>query len=652
MVCLWSSRRRPIAAFPGDVGLGTVPTSSPSNCATRTTGARVVESLFLHVAMRTSRPKQHDETQENHDGHADVAVILTPLDIRPGRTRGLERKGILPPVPVAWRGDAMAPRTRREGVSRRDPPLDASSLLNFQMGRPRNEARGPRTRPRKAENNLGPKVSVQRGQELFRLAQCHFLVADTAEVEHVKTDVDKMLPWEDVLRVELHSEKEWACPICLEDHMVCPHMTPCGHVYCLPCIMQDILSSRERQGGQGCPQCYAKFTEKELRPAKIVKLDKLVVGSNVEMKLMHRKKGAAVAKLKCQAEKDEKKDGMFPFTSTGECNRFSKYTLTNSADAVLRECLVSLDTSSALLEEQIASHQECANQLQYVSIAEAALRKRVDDWVTRREEMLLETETRPSRSPFGEDEGYWFYQLSDGRPVFLHSLNFRILVHQFGDPSNCPGSVMGKILQIDSVTQTEELRRRMRYFSHISLATNILMCEMDLSGVHTKESLEYFKDELQQRQKQRKRKARKEAKEARKGTEEDAGKLTLELDNMPPLSECTVSEPEEIPTWREGYAADEPVDHSGSPSWSNVTKMGFASGLCAPRVGGTSPGSAQPVWGPGTKEGSGSGSWAEGVRSGFSQPSEQDIGVERGQTGRKKGGKQMVLLSVGQRRKY
>eukprot|EP00963_Diacronema_lutheri_P000264 scaffold17_cov354-Pavlova_lutheri.AAC.36 len=546
----------------------------------------------------------------------------------------------------------MAPHARRDGVSRRNPPFEASSLLNFQMGSPRNEARGSRTRPRRADPPFGPKVSVQRGQELFRLAQCHFLVADTAEVDNVRLDVDKMLPWEDVLRVELHSEKEWACPICLEDHMVCPHMTPCGHVYCLPCIMQDILSSRERQGGQGCPQCYAKFTEKELRPAKIVKLDKLVVGTKVEMKLMHRKKGAAVATQKSGTEAEEKIEGVFPFTSTGECNRFSKYTLTNSADAVLGECLASLKASSVLLEEQTTFHQESANQLQYISIAEAALRQRVDDWLVRREEKLLETETRMPRSSNGEEEGYWFYQLGDGRPVFLHSLNFRILVHQYGTPSNCPEAVEGKVLQIDAITQTEELRKRMRYFSHVTLATNIFMCEMDLSSVHTRESLESFKDELQQRQKQRKRKARKQAKEAQKEVKEDAGKITLQLDSMPPLSEAAVSEPEEIPTLNDRSTAEEPVRHSGSPSWSNVAKLGFASGLSAPPVGGTPPGTDWPIWGTATVEGSGSGSWAEGVRSGFSQLSEQDKGDVKVQGGRKKGGKQMVLLSVGQRRRY
>eukprot|EP00894_Picocystis_sp_ML_P004919 jgi/Pico_ML_1/55436/g1120.t2 len=121
--------------------------------------------------------------------------------------------------------------------------------------------------------------------------------------------------------------------------------------------------------------------EKELRPAKIVKLDKLVVGTKVEMKLMHRKKGAAVATQKSGTEAEEKIEGVFPFTSTGECNRFSKYTLTNSADAVLGECLASLKASSVLLEEQTTFHQESANQLQYISIAEAALRQRVDDWL-------------------------------------------------------------------------------------------------------------------------------------------------------------------------------------------------------------------------------------------------------------------------------
>lgn len=549
----------------------------------------------------------------------------------------------------------MAPRSRRDGSTRTSSNEDFRSLLNFQMGESRMEARPSRNRTRKTNGSMGSKVSIQRGRELYRLAQCHFLVADTSDLEGVTEDVDRMPPWEDVLRVELHSEKEWACPICLEDHMVCPHMTPCGHVYCLPCIVQDIVMSKEMQKGHGCPQCYAKFIEKELRPAKIVKVDRLVVGEHVRMELMYRRKGETVAIRKGEMESESARGGSFPWTSTGTCDRFSKYTLTSSADAVLEECLSSMTASTALLQEQVLIYPEAATQLSYTAISGDMLKERVADWKSRREEKLLDKSACSSPAASSSEGGYWFYQLSDGRPVFLHSLNFRIMMHQYGSPSRCPALVEGKVLEIDSITQTEELRKRMRYFSHVTLSTNILLCEMDLSAIYTKESLDLFKEELQQRHRRRKRRAKKEAKEADKESKKSVGELMLELNNMPRLSSSGACEEEDILEETEAEAAPiyEAGMYSGSPSWSNVTKLGFASGWAALPVG-----DSPPLCGPSTwpREGQTStertSSWAEGLRSGFGQGTGDGIHADTGSSARKKGGKHMVILSTGQRRKY
>ena len=59
-------------------------------------------------------------------------------------------------------------------------------------------------------------------------------------------------------------------------------------------------------------------------------------------------------------------------------------------------------------------------------------------------------------------ETFYFYQSSDGQPIFLHALNVQMLVHQHGSLQNCPKKIRGRILEKEGAIMGEELRNKLR----------------------------------------------------------------------------------------------------------------------------------------------------------------------------------------------
>ena len=57
------------------------------------------------------------------------------------------------------------------------------------------------------------------------------------------------------------SENPWSCSICLSDSPTEPVVTPCGHLYCWPCIFKWLESDRDT-----CPDCKAGITKARLVP--------------------------------------------------------------------------------------------------------------------------------------------------------------------------------------------------------------------------------------------------------------------------------------------------------------------------------------------------------------------------------------------------
>lgn len=75
----------------------------------------------------------------------------------------------------------------------------------------------------------------------------------------------------------------------------------------------------------------------------------------------------------------------------------------------------------------------------------------------------------------------------------MHALNIRMLEHTYGSLENCPPTINGRILEKDSGSMTEELRKRLRYLQHLPVTCQFEVAEIQLSdSIVSRETLQYF----------------------------------------------------------------------------------------------------------------------------------------------------------------
>ena len=77
--------------------------------------------------------------------------------------------------------------------------------------------------------------------------------------------------------------------------------------------------------------------------------------------------------------------------------------------------------------------------------------------------------------------------------MYLHPLCLRILQSAHSSDGTPLGSTLkGRILQVDEITQTDEMRRRYKAFAHLPLNCEFSLVELDLSDVVSTEVLGHF----------------------------------------------------------------------------------------------------------------------------------------------------------------
>ncbi|XP_036434142.1 RING finger protein 10 isoform X1 [Colossoma macropomum] len=112
---------------------------------------------------------------------------------------------------------------------------------------------------------------------------------------------------------------------------------------------------------------------------------------------------------------------------------------------------------------------------------------------------------------------YYFYQAEDGQQMFLHPVNVRCLLREYGSLENSPQSITAAIVEIEGHTVNEDVRRRHRYLSHLPLTCEFSICELNLQPpILSKETLDSFTDDLEKRKRLRQKKARDEKRRERR----------------------------------------------------------------------------------------------------------------------------------------
>lgn len=229
------------------------------------------------------------------------------------------------------------------------------------------------------------------------------------------------------------------------------------------------------------------------------------------------------------------------------------------------------------------------------------------------ERPLLSDEDRASQSSrdTGEKDSYAFYQAIDGQHLILHPLCMKCLLHHYGSYDRLPSRISGKILEMEMLTQSEAIRKRYRFLSHLSLTTAIQFCEIDLEELMLPSSLAPFKDEIRKREKQRKQIARKERND--KARAEVAAiqvmPILYDRDYSPPHKDANFSSDDFEALGSSVVASTSPPNNGDRKLFSDVTRLGYAAAHDSPSL--RADGSADPFV---NTEEAGNASTAQGLR--------------------------------------
>ncbi|RXM96250.1 RING finger protein 10 [Acipenser ruthenus] len=119
--------------------------------------------------------------------------------------------------------------------------------------------------------------------------------------------------------------------------------------------------------------------------------------------------------------------------------------------------------------------------------------------------------------PTGNGPYYYFYQADDGQQMFLHPINVRCLMREYGSLERSPEKISATVVEIEGHSVNEEVRRRHRYLSHLPLTCEFSICELALQPpLLSKETLDAFADDLEKRRHFRQKKAREERRRERR----------------------------------------------------------------------------------------------------------------------------------------
>lgn len=73
---------------------------------------------------------------------------------------------------------------------------------------------------------------------------------------------------------------------------------------------------------------------------------------------------------------------------------------------------------------------------------------------------------------------FYFYQAADGQHLYLQSINVRMLQMMYGSLDRAPRTIRGKIVQKESCSMTEDLRKRLKYLQHLPVTSQFDVVEI------------------------------------------------------------------------------------------------------------------------------------------------------------------------------
>ncbi|KAJ3222830.1 RING finger protein 10 [Clydaea vesicula] len=377
--------------------------------------------------------------------------------------------------------------------------------------------------------------SNYHNKERFVNANYRFVVSDeNADYSFNLIDPDLAVDWDKVLQVIMPTSAIITCPICLHPPTAAK-VTKCGHVYCWHCLSHYLslenLHDKTIKKWKKCPICYDAVESTHLRSVRIISTkdyknpknniyvnEKNGVALNLKMSLMKRLSGSTTALPKntynswvfAKSISESSSQSIPPTVRDVNALTFSKLLLCSNEylreeilmrekselEQVLSEITVSvlnktlisftsedkkfidvcLDLTNSKLTElnsKITEKGDCDMSNNYCSSSSDL---QVKENITVPNESIVKKNSVDSNVKLSEKKStdyYYFYQSSDGQNLYLHPLDIKILLHEYGEYSKFPDKIDVDIIHLSESTLDEDLRKKFKYLGHIPLGCDI-----------------------------------------------------------------------------------------------------------------------------------------------------------------------------------
>uniref|UniRef100_A0A182JSB5 E3 ubiquitin-protein ligase RNF10 n=1 Tax=Anopheles christyi TaxID=43041 RepID=A0A182JSB5_9DIPT len=512
------------------------------------------QSNYNYDARQRSQRAGRTAEQSASITDADIGSALAEEQPTTSGTTGLVLSAKPNTTPISVRGElhsVFTPGSKKQSLNH---------LLNYHYA-PRDRDQPVRFTRTGNIRKLSHQSHGSYNKEQFLQANCQFVVRAGEDYEALLTAPDQLVDWGKVEQIHVLSSEEPQCPICLYPP-VAAKMTKCGHVYCWPCILHYLALSDK--SWRKCPICYEAIHLPDLRSAVSKPFHAYGTGEYVTLQLMRREKGT----MKVVEVNDE-----LPVTVKYSAGTSIPHFDATAGNSILTKLL--LTDTEQMLKIMEREQTELKNQLvtdgtdepenMFVQQALELLAEKQSNLKATKAivfplvmERILQGTSITSSGSDDEDkesiekptnsggsegsadfvideesnftvgdidiiptaqcagEHYYFYQSVDGQPLFLHSMNSRMLQAMYGSLDRSPHRITGRVVQKDSCSMDENLRRRLKYLEHLPVCTQFDVVELDFglaSGeLVSEEVLSLFRDELALRQRTRQKRAKAEQK--------------------------------------------------------------------------------------------------------------------------------------------
>ena len=234
----------------------------------------------------------------------------------------------------------------------------------------------------------------------------------------------------------------------INNEMALPKMLRCHHIFCFCCFTKWFLGSK-----QNCPVCFIKSCIKDL---KTVHFEAIVLEKNTELDFFLVQKNLKNNKLSVVGNEDQ------VYSQRVFSISFSKYE-----KMILREIeeLQSVIVTDPRIIEfcQFVNMKLISNDLYFET----------PKWLGKR--------TNLTESKTYKEELVNLYQNSKGFNVFVHPVDFWMLVDFYKGIHNLPRSLTLKILSVQKMTKSNFCSKNWAMFSHLGKNCEFQLVHVDFS---------------------------------------------------------------------------------------------------------------------------------------------------------------------------